>query len=417
MITKILAFLIFLFLLYIVVFYKILFFSTYHVFAFAEIYTTIATVYLLSRFLFVYFYKDNHKIDIPQDKIRWSDITFIIACKNEEKSIYRTIEACMESNYIGKMECIVVNDGSTDNTLAEMNRAKEKYKKQLKIVSFDINRGKREAMAEGVLLSHGEIIVFVDSDSFIKKDTLHLLVLHFLMDKKVGAVSGNTTVENKDKNFLTKMQSARYGISYDIFKASESVLGTVTCCPGCFSAYRKEALVKVLSLWRNQMFFGSKSTFGDDRSLTNFVLRNWKVVYCQKAKASTIVPETYIKFFKQQLRWKKSWIREGSTAAQFIWKKHPFASISFYANVLLPIFGPFIIVYIIYFSIVNKQLPVIFFLGALCMSMIFGAFYYTKSLNKLWWYVGFFSLLYVTILVWQMPYALFRLRDTKWGTR
>jgi hyaluronan synthase len=417
MITKMFAFLLFLSLLYIVVVYKILFYLTYSVFGIEVTYSAIASMFLLSRFLFVYFYKDNHILNIPQEEIIWPDISFIIACKNEEESIFKTIVTCMESNYAGKMECIAVDDGSTDDTLAEMHKAKQKYGEFLKIISFDINKGKREAMAEGVLVAQGEIIVCVDSDSFIKRDTLNLLIKHFLIDEKVGAISGNTTVENKNKNLLTKMQSARYGISYDIFKASESVLGTVTCCPGCFSAYRKKALDDILDAWRNQKFLGTKSTFGDDRSLTNFVLRSWKVVYCEKAKASTIVPESYNKFFKQQLRWKKSWIREGTTAARFIWKKNPLAALSFYINMLLPIFGPFVVLNIIFYSIINKQFPIVYFLGSMVMSAIFGAFYYTKSSNKLWWYVTLFSLLYTTVLVWQMPYALFKMRDTKWGTR
>jgi len=417
MLTKMLAFLLFLTLVYLVVVYKILFYLTYPVFSLEVTYSAIASIFLLSRFLFVYFYRDNHNLNIPEEEIIWPDISFIIACKNEEDSIFKTIVTCMESNYPGRMECIAVDDGSTDDTLAEMQKAKQKFGKFLKIISFEKNKGKREAMAEGVLVAEGEIIVAVDSDSFIKRDTLHLIIKHFLIDEKVGAISGNTTVENKNKNLLTKMQSARYGISYDIFKASESVLGTVTCCPGCFSAYRKKALDDVLDAWRNQTFLGTKSTFGDDRSLTNFVLRNWKVVYCEKAKASTIVPESYKKFFKQQVRWKKSWIREGTTAARFIWKKNPLSALSFYINMLLPIFGPFVVLNIIVYSIMNRQFPIVYFLGSMVMSAIFGAFYYTKTSNKLWWYVILFSLLYVTVLVWQMPYALLRMRDTKWGTR
>jgi hyaluronan synthase len=414
---KIPLFLLFIFLLYIIVLYKLLFFTTFHVYTLPEIYTIVASIYLLSRFLIIYFYKDNHQINIPQEQINWPDISFVIACKNEEKSIYKTITSCLESNYSGKMECITVNDGSDDSTIKEMYRAKNAYGDIVKIISFNENKGKREAMAEGVLVANGEIIVFVDSDSFIKKNTLNLLVKHFLIDKRVGAISGNTTVENKHKNILTKMQSARYGIAYDIFKACESVLGAVTCCPGCFSAYRKNALLKIIPAWRNQKFLGSKSTFGDDRSLTNYILREWKVIYCKEAKASTIVPETYKKFFTQQLRWKKSWIREGAAASTFIWKKNPLASISFYINVILPIFGPIIITYIIINSIKTSQFPLIFLIGSMTMGIMFGSYYYLKSMNKYWWYVMFFSLLYMTVLVWQMPYAFLKLRDTRWGTR
>ena len=75
---------------------------------------------------------------------------------------------------------------------------------------------------------------------------------------------------------------------------------------------------------------GSKGTFGDDRSLTNFVLKKWGVVYCQKAIATTIVPEKFSIYLKQQLRWKKSWVREGLLASTFMWKvTHPLASLAF----------------------------------------------------------------------------------------
>ena len=56
-------------------------------------------------------------------------ITFIIPSKNEEKAIYHTIESCFKVNYPkDKIEVIVINDGSTDCTLFEMNRAKKDFK-------------------------------------------------------------------------------------------------------------------------------------------------------------------------------------------------------------------------------------------------------------------------------------------------
>jgi hyaluronan synthase len=299
-----------------------------------------------------------------------------------------------------------------------LKNAKVKYGKSLKIISFPKNLGKREAMAEGVLISTGDIIVFVDSDSFLKKHSLKDIVEHFMIDKKIGAVSGNSFVHNAEVNTLTKMQSARYGVSFDIFKAAESVFGTVTCCPGCFSAYRKQAILDVLERWRNQTFLGTRSTFGDDRSLTNFVLRTWKVIYCRKATASTIAPENYRQFFKQQLRWKKSWVREGANAGSFIWKKNPIASISFYINLIIPIFGPVIVVKVFVFDLLfNQKSPLMFISGVFVMSLLFGIYYYFIYQNKYWWYTSFFTLMYTFILVWQMPYALLKLNDTRWGTR
>ena len=64
----------------------------------------------------------------------------------------------------------------------------------------------------------------------------------------------------------------------------------VTCCSGCFSAYRREAILPHLDWWEHQTFLGKPSTFGDDRSLTNCVLRTWKVRYEARAVSHTLVP-------------------------------------------------------------------------------------------------------------------------------
>lgn len=403
-------------LLYFILMYKVYFFLNSPWNIFLHLYTILTSGFLLSRFMIAYFYNDDHS-KVYSDEL-YPSVSFVIACKNEEDSIGKTIDACLRSEYPGKMNCIAVNDGSTDKTYEEMLKCKEKWGDKLKVISFVQNRGKREGMAEGILSSDGEIIIFVDSDSFVDKDAVKIIVEHFIENKDIGAVSGNSHVENKDTNALTKMQSARYGVSYEVFKASESVFGTVTCCPGCFSAYRKEAVLEVLDQWRYQKFLGTRSTFGDDRSLTNFIMRNWKVIYCRTARATTIVPEHYAKFFKQQLRWKKSWIREGTNAGSFIWKKNPIASLSFYTNLIIPIFGPLIIIKILLLdSVMDGKNPIYFMLGVILMSVLFGIYYHLIQQNKYWWYVVMFTIMYTFILVWQMPIALLRIRDTRWGTR
>lgn len=166
------------------------------------------------------------------------------------------------------------------------------------------------------------------------------------------------------------------------------------------------------------MFLGTRSTFGDDRSLTNFVLKKWKVIYCEKAYATTIVPEKYSTYLKQQMRWKKSWIREGTNAAKFMWKKHPVASLSFYSNFLIPIFSPVIVFYAVVLGLfIRGVFPTVFFVGLISLSLLYGLYYYWRSKNGYWWYVVPYAFFYVFILVWQMPYAVLRLKDTKWGTR
>ncbi len=200
-------------------------------------YSILITIYILSRFLIAFFHKS-----VPHNKSYQPSVTFVVPAKDEGDNIAETLRRFSQVNYPKeKIEVIAVNDGSTDNTLQEMLRLKEEVKSTLKIevVDWKINRGKRHGMAEGVRRSKNEIIIFIDSDSFIDKDCVKHLVKYF-SNPDVGAVSGHTDVFNRDTNLLTQMQAVRYYIAFKVYKAAESTLGNVTCCPGCCSAYRKK---------------------------------------------------------------------------------------------------------------------------------------------------------------------------------
>src|SRR5262249_39676635 len=157
-----------------------------------------------------------------------------------------------------------------------------------------------------------------------------------------GAICGHADVLNVRATWLTKMQAVRYFVAFRVVKAAESIFGTVTCCSGCFSAYRREAILPHLDWWEHQRFLGLPATFGDDRSLTNCVLRHWRVKYQSRAVSHTLVPPGLRQFLNQQLRWKRSWTRESLIVARFIWRKHPIAAVFTYIGMILPLIAPVI---------------------------------------------------------------------------
>lgn len=379
----------------------------------ANLYSLAIAGFIFSRFVFSLVYR------IPKDVGITPSVSIIITAFNEEDAIYRTVECCYAIDYPKRLyEVIVVDDGSSDATVAEVRRAQERWP-TLKLHVFERNKGKREAMAAGAYDSTGEILVYVDSDSFVRKDGVHKIVQGFA-DLRVAAVAGHTEVANVTENSLTKMQQARYYVAFRVMKAAESIFGTVTCCPGCFSAYRRSCVMEVLEPWLGQHFLGIQATFGDDRSLTNYLLRKYRVIYAADAVATTIVPERHKQFLKQQLRWKKSWFRETLIAATFMWKKHPFAAIAFYAQLLFPIIAPILILRIcLWLPIVHGDLvsPVIYLLGTIMIGLMFSGYYLFWKNDRYWIYGLYFTLYYLIFLVWQMPYAIATQRDNRWGTR
>ncbi|MEJ0002221.1 MAG: glycosyltransferase family 2 protein [bacterium] len=163
--------------------------------SFWTIYGLIATLFLISRLPYAYLHKDDHTAVYSASE--YPNVSVVIACKNEEGGIFKTISTAMASEYQGIIECIVIDDGSTDGTLAEMHRARDTYgAEHVKVISFPKNLGKREAMAVGINEAKYEIVTFIDSDSFVAVDGIRHLAEHFMANPKVGAVAGNTKVEN-----------------------------------------------------------------------------------------------------------------------------------------------------------------------------------------------------------------------------
>lgn len=382
-----------------------------------SLYSFLVGTYILSRFILAYFHKS-----IPYDDSYQPSVTFVVPSKNEEDNIAETIRCFARANYPKeKMEVIAINDGSTDGTLREMLKAKEECLAQgvsAEVIDWQVNRGKREGMAEGVSRAKNEIIIFIDSDSFIHPDCVKHLVKYF-HQPNVGAVSGHTDVHNRDTNLLTKMQALRYYIAFKIYKAAESIFGIVTCCPGCCSAYRRSYIVPILEAWRNQTFMGTRCTFGDDRSLTNFVIRKYDAVYSPEAKAYTVVPDTMRKYIKQQQRWKKSWIRETFIASSFMWRKNPAAAASFYSYMFLAFAAPIIFIRstIYHPFLVTHALPVTYFLGLALMLILHGVYYHNHFRKASWFLPVVTFWFYTVMLIWQLPWAAITMRDTRWGTR
>ncbi|RJQ31530.1 glycosyltransferase family 2 protein [Candidatus Parcubacteria bacterium] len=405
---------IFLFIVYLIFLIKIATIDNYQNNLFFQAYSMIVTGFILSRFLFAYFHRP-----VAMDENYQPSVTFVVPAKNEQDNIAETIMRFNRVDYPKtNIEVIAINDGSTDNTLWEMLRAKRQIGGEIRIdiIDWKKNRGKREGMAEGIKRASHDIIIFVDSDSFVDKDCVKNLVKYF-SDPKVGAVSGHTDVYNKDTNLLTKMQALRYYVAFKIYKSAESLFGAVTCCPGCCSAYRKEYLMEFLEPWLKQKFLGVQCTYGDDRSLTNKIIKKYKAVYSDEAKAWTVVPDTLRKYIRQQQRWKKSWVRETLIASNFMWKKNPLAALSFYSYIFIAFTSPLVFFRAVaWYPAATGNWPIVYLAGLFLMLLLHGIFYSIEG-GKSWlssvvafWVVSL-------MLIWQLPWALLTIRDPKWGTR
>jgi hyaluronan synthase len=382
---------------------------------FFGIYSTCVTAYILSRFLFSLFYRSKPDAGIEPH------VAIVMPGFNEQEAIAASLTSLLDLRYPPeKLELVAVNDGSTDDTLAEMRRVAERSGGRVQVIDFPENRGKRAAMAAGIRATAAEVIVFVDSDSVVEPDALRKLVQP-LSDPRVGAVCGHANVLNVRDTWLTRMQAVRYFVAFRVVKAAESVFNAVTCCSGCFSAYRREAILPRLQWWESQTFLGVESTFGDDRSLTNCVLRDWRVLYEKNAVSHTIVPTTFRAFVKQQTRWKRSWTRESLMVSRFIWRKHPVAAGFTYLSIILPLIAPVAALHSIFWGILmhDGSLPLIYIAGIYSLAVVYSLYYvlFQERYSALWMYGILFVFFYLGVMLWQTYYAIATCRTAAWGTR
>jgi hyaluronan synthase len=377
-------------------------------------YSVVVCLYILSRFAFSLFYRPCLDAGIEPS------VAIVMPAFNEEEAIAGSIRSLLEVDYPAeKLEVVVVNDGSTDGTLAEIRSIAERQPR-VRLIDFPDNRGKRAAMAAGIRATSAEFVAFVDSDSALDPDALRRIVQGFA-DPRVGAIAGHADVMNVRESWITRMQAVRYFVAFRVCKAAESVFGAVTCCSGCFSAYRREAIMPTLDAWEHQRFLGRAATYGDDRSLTNFVLRGWRVLYDARAVSRTIVPVCFRQFLRQQLRWKRSWTRESVIVSRFIWRKNPVAGSFAYLGIALPLVAPVVAVRALAWGplVQGAGAPVLYFVGLYAMALVYGLYYgMRRGRHDSDWVFGIvFVFFYLAFLLWQTYYAILTSRNSSWGTR
>lgn len=350
-------------------------------------------------------------------------LTVIIPAYNEGAMVAKSIESVVAARYPReRLEILVVDDGSTDDTWTHIGRVAGVYPDIVTKIRFRENRGKRAALAEGIRRGRGEVVVTIDSDSVIEADTLLSIVGPF-RNPGVGAVAGKVLVYNRHEGMIPKMLHVRFVLSFDFLRSVQSTYGTVYCCPGALSAYRVSVLREVLPDWEAQKFLGVSCTYGEDRALTNYILgKGFDSVYQGTAVVHTVVPVNYTKLCKMYLRWDRSYIREEIRfAGGIVWKRPPIPRLiaaldSLITNLRYPV-GLAVLPMLVLFSIEDPMsfLRVMAVIGAMAgLNML----YYLRS--ELSWdflfgifyaYFSFFT------LFWVFPYAAATLRARSWLTR
>lgn len=404
-------------------------------------YSFLTTLILFSIFLFSYLKFKDPLLNIQTNsKDQEPLISIIIPVKNEEENIENCIKSCIDSSY-KKKEIIVVNDGSTDKTPSILERLKKENPNELRVLHLPINLGKKRAIEKAIEKANGNFYVFMDSDCNMLNDAVENFVKIFLSDNEIGAITGHGKVRNADTgNLLEKIQDVWFDGQYRIIKGMEGSFSSLTCCSGSLSAFRKEAIINHIHQWANDRFLGIEFKFATDRRLTAFILaeknkftdekfikkkenegkgkfQQWKILYSPSVNVEIGVPRTLRSLIKQQIRWRKSFIRSIFATGLIYWQRPLPAAIIYYLTIALRLFRPYIILKsLILLPLTGDILSGIFYLGG---AMFSGLFYgidvrLRRPGYPRWFYRPLMNVISTFIFTWLIIYAAITIKNKTW---
>ncbi|MCC0701209.1 glycosyltransferase family 2 protein [Clostridioides sp. ZZV15-6383] len=248
-------------------------------------------------FYFKNFDKEVKKID------EYPMVSILVPAHNEAKVIGRTVESLLLLNYPkNKMELIVINDNSSDNSKEILEDIKNKYDNyNFTIINTDNltgGKGKSNALNIGYTISKGEFIAVYDADNTPDRNALRYLIQIIVMDDKLGAVIGKFRTRNKNKNLLTKFINIETLSFQWMSQAGRWQLFNLCTIPGTNFILRR-SIIEEIGGW------DSKAIAED----TEISFRIYKLGYKIKLVPQSITweqePETVKVWIKQRTRWAK----------------------------------------------------------------------------------------------------------------
>jgi poly-beta-1,6-N-acetyl-D-glucosamine synthase len=242
------------------------------------------------------------------------NITILIAAFNEEKTIKRTLHSLNKQDYLGNIEIIVIDDGSSDDTsniVSAYNFTNPNIKRQL--ITLPKNAGKANALNTGLQEASYDIIVTVDADSFIFQNSLKALVSHLVKSPdKQKAVAGTVLSRNYKSNKMTKLQQWDYYYGIGVVKKVQSLYQGTLVAQGAFSAYYTDVLKEI---------GGWPDLIGEDIVLTWTMRKHgYEVGYSDLAICFTNTPTSFRAFLSQRSRWAIGLLQAFRYNPEVIWR-------------------------------------------------------------------------------------------------
>jgi len=237
-------------------------------------------------------------------------VSILLPCFNEGRHVFKTIRSIMSNEYpMEKVEIIAIDDCSADDTYKWLQKAEKKWP-NVKVSRNKVNSGKHHTLSTALSHSSGEILVCIDSDCIFDKMAIRELTACFV-DDTIGAVGGRVGISNPTENIFTQCQTLVYYYSFHIMKMTQNWTRNIICISGCLFAVRRKHFEAIQEQVKQRNWFGIGVRDGEDRYMTHLLLLKGLKTYVNiDAQCWTAAPNNLKQLFMQQLRWRRSGLRD-----------------------------------------------------------------------------------------------------------
>jgi cellulose synthase/poly-beta-1,6-N-acetylglucosamine synthase-like glycosyltransferase len=230
-------------------------------------------------------------------------VSIVVPAYNEALTIVDSVRALLALDYESR-EIVVVNDGSVDDTLAQMTRAfqlvpapvafvqsirtepvRGVYRSisEPRVVLIDKDNGgcKADATNAGINAASGPLVLIIDADTILEPDAISRAVLPFLEDPAMVAVGANVGIANGcriddggitrvgfPRNWFARFQIVDYMRAFLLFRLACAAVNGVPIISGAFGLFRRDAVLAVGGY--------DRTAIGEDMDLTLRVQEHYR---------------------------------------------------------------------------------------------------------------------------------------------
>lgn len=224
-------------------------------------------------------------------------VSIVIPTYNRGEYLEKLISSLCHQTYDPELyEIIIVNNGSTDNTVDEIARLRYLYKSVSITDLFEPKAGETYARNAGNTAARGEILVSIDDDAFAAQDWLENLVIELLNDDQVICVSGRIDLswQAPRPDWLPVELETYLGCNHHLGDHRREIGPDLVVFEGNSATYR--SLVLEAGGYDYQFgMVGNKIGAHAGTTLTDRLRKYGKIIYTPSALVYHIVPEWRIR--------------------------------------------------------------------------------------------------------------------------